>query len=302
MAGTSDPAPPRQTAPLPVQPAGEAPDIDLVEERVQQALHRESVRARISGVAYPLLTLIALLVLWEIVVDLFRVPIWLVPAPRQVAMMLAQKSTLLLTNGWVTTKAIILGYLLSILVGVPLALAIFLWPAFARSFYPLLVSSQAVPKTAIAPLFVIWLGFGILPKVLIAFLIAFFAIVISTVVGLGSIEPEKIYLARSMGMSPTMTFFKIRLPQALPSIFGGLKVAMTLAVVGTVVGEFVGSDSGLGYLLLIANGNLDTPLLFAGFVGLTVIGGTLYLLIEAAERLAIPWHTSQRAAAAQESL
>jgi NitT/TauT family transport system permease protein len=217
-------------------------------------------------------------------------------------MMLAQKSTLLLTNGWVTTKAIILGYLLSILVGVPLALAIFLWPAFARSFYPLLVSSQAVPKTAIAPLFVIWLGFGILPKVLIAFLIAFFAIVISTVVGLGSIEPEKIYLARSMGMSPTMTFFKIRLPQALPSIFGGLKVAMTLAVVGTVVGEFVGSDSGLGYLLLIANGNLDTPLLFAGFVGLTVIGGTLYLLIEAAERLAIPWHTSQRAAAAQESL
>jgi NitT/TauT family transport system permease protein len=277
-------------------------DIELVEERMQRALQRRSARARVSGILYPVVTLVALIILWEIAVRLLRIPNWLVPAPSQVAVMIGEKTKLLATHGWVTTKAIILGFLLSVVVGIPLALAIYAWPLFARSVYPLLVSSQAVPKTAIAPLFVIWLGFGILPKILIAFLIAFFAIVINTVVGLSSIEPEKIYLTRSMGMSPSMTFFKVRLPQALPAIFGGLKVAITLAVVGTVVGEFVGADSGLGYLLLIANGNLDTPLLFAGFVGLTLIGGILFLLIELAERLAIPWHTSQRTTGAQESL
>jgi len=295
-------AAPADPASVPTQAADEPLDIEIVEERMQRALQKKSSRARMSGIVYPIATLVALIILWEIAVDLLKIPNWLVPAPSQVAIMISQKMPLLATNGWVTTKAIVLGFLLSVFVGIPLALAIYASPVFARSVYPLLVSSQAVPKTAIAPLFVIWLGFGILPKILIAFLIAFFAIVINTVVGLSSIEPEKIHLARSMGMSPSMTFFKIRLPQALPAIFGGLKVAITLAVVGTVVGEFVGSDSGLGYLLLIANGNLDTPLLFAGFVGLTVIGGVLFLLIELAERLAIPWHTSHRTTMTQESL
>jgi NitT/TauT family transport system permease protein len=110
------------------------------------------------------------------------------------------------------------------------------------------------------------------------------------VVGLASIEPEKIYLARSMGFGATATFFKIRLPNALPAIFGGLKISITLAVVGAVVGEFVGGDAGLGYLLLVANGSMDTSLLFAGIVALTVLGVVLFLLVELAERLAIPRH------------
>jgi len=172
------------------------------------------------------------------------------------------------------------------------ALAIFLWPAFSRSILPLLVSSQAMPKVAVAPLFLVWFGFGLLPKVLIAFLIAFFPIVINTAVGLAAIEPEKIYLARSMGFGATATFFKIRLPNALPAIFGGLKISITLAVVGAVVGEFVGGDAGLGYLLMVANGSMDTQLLFAGIVALTVLGVVFFLLIELAERLAIPRHIS----------
>jgi NitT/TauT family transport system permease protein len=150
------------------------------------------------------------------------------------------------------------------------------------------VSSQAVPKVAVAPLFVVWFGFGLLPKVLIAFLIAFFPIVINTAVGLESIEREKILLARSMGLSALDTFFKIRLPSALPTVFGGMKIAITLAVVGAVVGEFVGGEEGLGYVLLTANGSMDTPLLFAGVIALTVVGVALYLLVELAERLAIP--------------
>lgn len=278
------------------------PDIEEVEQRVQAALARQDRAARISSVAYPVVTAVALVALWEIGVRVLKIPVYLVPAPSQVAGQLIARGNLLLEHSWVTTWEITLGYLLSIAVGIPLALAIFLSPMFARSVYPLLVSSQAVPKTAIAPLFVVWFGFGVLPKVLIAFLIAFFPIVISTVVGLAAIEPEKIHLARSMGMGPLAIFFKIRLPQALPAIFGGLKIAITLAVVGAVVGEFVGADAGLGYLLLSANGNLDTPLLFAGLVALTLIGVVLFLLIEAIERITIPWHTSQRNSGARESM
>jgi NitT/TauT family transport system permease protein len=130
----------------------------------------------------------------------------------------------------------------------------------------------------------------LLPKVLIAFLVAFFPVVINTAVGLSAIEPEKIHLARSMGFGTAATFFKIRLPNALPAIFGGLKISITLAVVGAVVGEFVGGDAGLGYLLMVANGSMDTQLLFAGIVALTVLGVALYLLVELAERLAVPRH------------
>jgi NitT/TauT family transport system permease protein len=152
----------------------------------------------------------------------------------------------------------------------------------------LLISTQAMPKVAIAPLFVVWFGFGLLPKVLIAFLIAFFPIVINTVMGLGGIEQEKIFLARSMGLSSYRTFRLIRLPNALPSIFAGLKISITLAVVGAVVGEFVGGDAGLGYQLMIANGNLNTPLLFAGVMALTILGLALFGVVEFLEGLAMP--------------
>jgi len=277
-------------------------DIEAVEARLQEALVRRAVRARATAVLYPILVAAALALLWEIGSRVLHIPTFLVPAPSSVVSVLGGKAHVLVRHGWTSTQEIVLGYVLSIVVGIPLALGIYFWPPFARSVYPLLVSSQAVPKTAIAPVFVVWFGFGLLPKVLIAFLIAFFPIVINTVIGLASLEAEKIYLARSMAMGPLSTFFKIRLPHALPSIFGGLKIAITLAVVGAVVGEFVGADAGLGHLLLEANGAMDTPLLFAGLVGLTVIGVVFFLLIETAERLAIPWHVSSRTTFKGESL
>jgi NitT/TauT family transport system permease protein len=276
--------------------------IEDVEARVQQARVRSLARARVSAIAYPVAVAIIVIGLWEVVTRAFDVPAFLVPPPSTVAIVLHEKSAMLLSHGWVTTTEIALGFLLSIVVGVPLALLIFLWPGFARAIYPLLVSSQAMPKVAIAPLFVVWFGFGLVPKVFIAFLIAFFPVVISTVVGLQSIEPEKIHLARSMGMNGFATFFKIRLPNSLPSIFGGLKIAVTLAVVGAVVGEFVGGDAGLGYLLLVANGSMDTALLFAGLVGLTVLGVGFFMLIELAEWISIPWHTSSPNTSARESV
>jgi NitT/TauT family transport system permease protein len=245
---------------------------------------------------------VALVVLWEAVAFQFSIPAYLLPAPSKIALSMDANSAVLIKESVGTTVEILLGFALSVAVGIPLALAIYLWRPFARAIYPVLVSSQAVPKVAVAPLFLVWFGFGLLPKVLIAFLIAFFPVVINTAMGLASLEREKIYLAQSMGLRPMATFFKIQLPNALPSIFAGLKISITFAVVGAVVGEFVGGQGGLGYLLLIANGNMDTALLFAGIVALTVLGVVLFLLIGLAERLILPPHAVERTSFGSESM
>jgi NitT/TauT family transport system permease protein len=276
-------------------------DIEEVEAGVRNRRRRSLVRAKISAILSPVVAIVVLVALWEVLTRLLEVPPYLIPRPSVVVVSLTQHFDLIVQESWITTTEILLGFASSILIGIPLALAIFLWPAFARAIYPLLVSSQAMPKVAVAPLLIVWFGFGLLPKVLIAFLIAFFPIVISTVVGLAGIESEKILLARSMGMSGAATFFKIRLPNALPSIFGGLKISITLAVVGAVVGEFVGGNGGLGYQLMAANGSMDTPLLFAGLIALTVLGVVLFLLVELAEKLCVH-HRSDSARGIRESL
>lgn len=264
--------------------------LEQIEADLQRRQRRRELRDRVSTILAPSLAVLAMFLLWEYGARLFAIPQYLLPGPGAVLQAMQANAPALIEQGWVTTLEIVLGFGLAILVGVPLAFAIFLFPFFSRAVYPLLVASQAVPKVAVAPLFLVWFGFGLLPKVLIAFLICFFPIVINTVMGLAAIEREKIYLAQSMGLSPTSTFFKIRLPNALPSIFGGLKISITLAVVGAVVGEFVGGDAGLGYLLLTANGNMDTPLLFAGLIALTIIGIAMFMLVEIAERLVLPRH------------
>lgn len=262
--------------------------IEQVEQRVQTESNIRRRRDRRSEIVFPILVSIGLLLIWEGVVDLFKIPPYLFPAPSDILAACRDNGSLLLRESRVTTVEILLGFFLGIVVGIPLALAIFQWPVFAKSTYPLLISSQAMPKVAIAPLFVVWFGFGFVPKILIAFLIAFFPIVINTVMGLNSIEPEKILLARSMGLNGIETFRLIRFPNALPSIFAGLKISITLAVVGAVVGEFVGGDFGLGYQLMVANGAMNTPLLFAGVLALTVLGLVLYGIIEMIEHFVMP--------------
>jgi NitT/TauT family transport system permease protein len=265
-------------------------DLDDLEHSVERQRIRRQEQARIAGLMYPLAVLLGVIVVWEAGTRLLGVPAFLLPPPSAIASSFFANARLLLIHGATTALEIVLGFFLSVAVGVPLALAIYFSPAFSRSILPLLVSSQAMPKVAVAPLLLVWFGFGLLPKVLIAFLIAFFPIVINTAVGLASIEPEKVFLARSMGLGAAATFFKIRLPNALPAIFGGLKIAITFAVVGAVVGEFVGGDAGLGYLLMVANGSMDTQLLFAGILALTVLGVVFFLLVELAERMALPRH------------
>jgi NitT/TauT family transport system permease protein len=282
--------------------APNAATIEQVEAGIQQRRRERARRDRIAALIYPIGMMVALIAAWQVAAELFSFPPYLLPAPSAIAEAMAANAAVLLKNSVGTTVEILLGFALSVAVGVPLALAIYLWRPFARTVFPLLISSQAVPKVAIAPLFLVWFGFGLLPKVLIAFLIAFFPVVINTAMGLATLEREKIYLAQSMGLGPLATFFKIQLPNALPSIFAGLKISITFAVVGAVVGEFVGGQGGLGYLLLIANGNMDTALLFAGIVALTLLGVVLFALIGLVERLVLPPHAVEGASFARESM
>jgi NitT/TauT family transport system permease protein len=283
-------------------PPQNSPAIPEIAAGILQRRRRHTRRDRIAAFGYPIGMMAALVLVWEAAARLLSIPPFLLPAPSVIAQSMDANAAVLIKNSVGTILEIVLGFALSVAVGVPLALAIFLWKPFARSIYPLLVSSQAVPKVAVAPLFLVWFGFGLLPKVLIAFLIAFFPIVINTAMGLAALEREKIYLAQSMGLGPWATFWKIQLPNALPSIFAGLKISITLAVVGAVVGEFVGGQGGLGYLLLIANGNMDTALLFAGIVALTLVGVVLFAALGIVERLLLPPHAVERTSFARESM
>ena len=197
-------------------------------------------------------------------------------------------------HGWVTAYEMLLGYFLAVAVAVPLAIAITSSQRFDRFVMPTMLFFQVVPKVAVAPLFLVWFGVGALPKVLVAFLISFFPIVIDAAVGLRSMSGEMADLARSMGASRLQVFARFRLPTSLPYLFSGLKVAATLAVAGAVVGEFVGADKGLGYLLLVTNSNMETALMFATIVALTIIGLAFFYAVELLEALLIPWHVTHR--------
>jgi NitT/TauT family transport system permease protein len=251
-------------------------------------------RVLTSPVTRPFLLILLLLVLWDVVIRVFGIPPYLIPAPGKVVGQLVAEWPTLLMQSSRTTLATLGGFALSVAIGIPMAMTIAYSRTVESFVYPLLVFSQSIPKVAIAPLFVVWFGFGLTPKVISAFLLGFFPIVVSTVMGFKSVEPDMFDLARSMGASRLQTFFKISLPQALPAVFSGMKVAITLAVVGAVVGEFVGSNSGIGYVLQIANGNFDLPLMFAALVVLSMIGVLLFMAIDVVERFAIPWHASQR--------
>lgn len=271
-----------------VHQTAQAMSLEEVERRVQQINLREQQREKRAQIFYPILLIVVILVVWEGSTKLFNIPRYLLPAPTDIVETMINRFPILLSQSWVTSIEVFLGFMLSVVVGIPLAMGIVRWKPFNTAVFPLLVSAQTVPKVAVAPLFIVWFGFGLMPKVLIAFLIAFFPIVINTVMGLKSIEKEKIYLAKSIGLSSFETFRLIRIPDALPSIFAGMKISVTLAVVGAVVGEFVGGDAGLGYLLLIANGALDTPLLFCGIIALTCLGFIFFYAIELIERLTLP--------------
>jgi len=244
----------------------------------------------------PIILVLLMIVLWDVVIRIFHVPPYQVPAPMEVVRTLWTDWPELLSQAVPTTEATLAGFALSAMFGITLAMLIASSRTVEDYVYPLLVFSQSIPKVAVAPLFVVWFGFGMLPKVISAFLLGFFPVVVAAVQGFKSVEPDMIDLARAMEAGRMQLFRMISLPHALPSIFAGLKVAITLTVVGAVVGEFVGSNSGLGFVLQRSIGNFELPTMFAALIVLAAIGMILFALIELAERLTVPWHASQRGA------
>jgi NitT/TauT family transport system permease protein len=231
---------------------------------------------------------------WEAVVVVFGVREFLVPAPSKVFRQLVRPDVNWLYHFWVTAWETLAGFAVAAVFGVGIAYVIVHYPRLNQVLYPYVLLAQIVPKVAVAPLFFIWFGFGELPKVLVAFLVAFFPIIVDTVVGLHAADPDMLDFMRTLNASRYKTFMRVKLPAALPHIFGGFKVAITLAVIGAVIGEFVGAESGLGYMIIRAQSHFRTDQVFTSLFLLSVLGMVLFMAFSVMERLAIPWYARMK--------
>lgn len=233
--------------------------------------------------------------LWQLGVVLMRPPQYILPAPVAIFQEIVSAPLWYLDHAMRTIGATMLGFLLALVVGCLAAIGIVYSRILENTLYTFLVALNSVPKIALAPIFIIWMGTGLASKIAISFLIALFAIVVDTVLGLRSIEPDAIDLFRSLRGRPWQTLLWLRMPNALPYLFAGMKVAISLALVGAIAGEFVASQAGLGFVILSAQGTLETTRVFAAIVLLGVIGTVLFFVVDVIERLACPWHVSHRA-------
>ena len=245
--------------------------------------------SRLTRVLFPILGLALLILVWHAYVMAFNVPMAVLPTPMQVLDATLANWRLVVSEGWITLLESFYGFVLAFVLGVPLAVAIAGSRTLNLMFYPLLIATQSLPKVALAPLILVWLGIGMESKLAIAWLVAFFPIVVDTATGLRNTPAEFLDLATAVRASPFQTFWKIRFPAALPFVISGSKVAITLAVIGAVIGEFIGSNEGLGNLLLVANSQINIPLAFACLIGLAVIGIGLYAAVAGVELALKPW-------------
>ncbi len=259
------------------------------ETPVQAPLGR---RLASSSLFLGVLSLVCAGLLWQLAVTIFPIKSYLLPSPVEIGLAIIGQFPFQAQHALVTLREVLVGFAIAVLIGIPTAVAITFLPIVEKLFYPLLVATQAVPKVAVAPLFLVWFGFGEAPKVAMAAVIAVFPVIVDTAVGLRAIDPDMVRLARSMRAGSLRTFWKVRLPVALPNIFAGLKMAMTFSVIGAVVGEFVAGTSGLGYLIQAATGTLQTTVAFASVVLLSLTGIVLFLIVEAFERIFVSWHPS----------
>lgn len=237
----------------------------------------------------PIAAIVIMMVVWQIVVDAFNIPIYLLPAPTAVWKAGVAHFGEIMGHAWVTVVETLIGFALSAVFGVLVAIALAAWPLAGRAVFPILVASQVIPKIAVAPLVAIWIGTGMWTSGLIAFVMAFFPVVINATQGFNSADDDSVQLIQSMGGSKWTVFRYLRIPGALPYIWTGLQLSMAFAVVGAVVGEFIGAAAGLGYLLIVAQGNLRTDILFAALVVLTLIGLILYYSVEYLAHRSVKW-------------
>jgi putative hydroxymethylpyrimidine transport system permease protein len=230
---------------------------------------------------------------WELLAKLGHIENYLLPAPSEVASALWRDRDLLSSDTWVTAREVLLGFALAVGVGVAIAIVLHLSPVLRRAVYPLVVASQAVPVVVIAPILVIWFGFGITPKLVVIALICFFPVVVNTLDGLEGVDREQIKMMRTLGASRLDLLRRLELPSALPFLFSGAKVAVAVAVIGAVFGELVGSDAGLGHAIQVGTAELETARVFAAVLILSVMAIALFGLVAMLERRTVPWaHTS----------
>jgi len=248
---------------------------------------------RLAQDSLPVLVFVALIAAWWAAVAILKVPSFLLPPPQDVLPRIWEGRQSLFNHSLITIQEILLGFGLSVVTAIPLGLLIALSPLAKRALYPLLVFIQLVPKIAIAPLFVVWMGFGLTSKVMLTLLLTFFPLLLASIAGFQILDQRLLYLTRSMGATTWQTFRYLRFPAALPVIFGGLKTSATIAATAAIVAEFVGSNNGLGYILLQGTANLDTTLVFAVLFLLTIIGLALNSIVEVVEYLMTPWQRSQ---------
>ncbi len=269
---------PAHDAPPPTQTSRPATGADVA------ARNRRRLAELLQGLLLPLTGFALVLIAWQLAIMIWDIQEFMLPAPGTVLETLWIERDQLWFHAQRTIIGFAVGFLLSAVVGIPLATLLAFSRVASGLLYPLIIATQSLPKSALAPLFLVWLGFGVKSEIGIAFLIAVFPVLINTMAGLRALPTQLLYLGKSMGGSRLRIFLKVRLPYAMPSIFAGLKVAVTLAIIGAVVGEFVGSNAGLGYLIVSTAVNLNTPLAFAALVLLGVLSMVSFGLVEVVGR------------------
>lgn len=237
----------------------------------------------------PLTLLLIGFTIWEIAVWLNDTPLWMLPPPSAIAESFRDDRQLLFDNARVTLLEIVLGFSSALVIGVAIGVAIASSRMLERAIYPIIIASQTIPMVALAPLLLIWYGYGLLPKVIVTALVCFFPIAVSTVDGLRSTDREVLALLRTYGAGPWRRFWLASLPSALPSLFSGIRVAITFSVIGAIFGELVGASEGLGYLMQRAAAQFQTARVFAALFVLSAMGISLFTLATLIERIALPW-------------
>lgn len=239
--------------------------------------------------AVPFALIVLIIGGWEVIVRARDTPRWFLPPPTAVVEALFNSRQLLLHHTLVTLEEVAVGLALSFLVGVAFALAIASSRVVERAVYPFVIASQAIPIIALAPILLIWFGYGLTPKVIVVALICFFPIVVNTVDGLRSVDPDLIDLLRSMGASSWTTYRVVRIPSSLPYLFSGTRIAAAVSVIGALIGEWVGSSAGLGYFMIRSAGQFATARVFAAVLVSALLGLALFGIVSLLERLLMPW-------------
>lgn len=276
-------------APLDAPPAGRAPAAPGAAGLIG------GVRTALAQVGPPALLLAAIVGAWEWGVAAFGMPFYVLPAPSRILALVVAERALLVDQAAVTLLEIFVGFGIALVVGIGLALLIFSSRTIERAVYPLVIATQTVPIFAIAPLLIVWLGYGLLSKVAMAALIVFFPIVVNTVDGLRAADPDAVNLLLILGATPPQVLMKIRAPAALPLLFSGIRIAIATSVIGAVIGEWVGSTRGLGFLMIHANAQLHIDLVFAAIFVLSLMAVGLFLAVTGLEWLLLPWRRSGNA-------